>query len=55
MMLGNFENTSLNDNIKNLVEPFEAQDYKKFKDIAHGLKGACTYIGASRLYYACYA
>lgn len=54
MMLGNFEDMTLTEHMKNLVVPYDTKDHKVFKDLAHGLKGASGYIGASRLHYVCY-
>jgi HPt (histidine-containing phosphotransfer) domain-containing protein len=54
MMLGNLEGMTLNPTMKNIIEPFEKRQYKEMKDLAHSLKGASGYIGASRLHYVCY-
>lgn len=54
MMLGNFESMTLNDHMKNIVKEYDEKNHKKFKDLAHGVKGASGYIGASRLHYVCY-
>ena len=40
--------------MKDIIPAYENQDHKAMKDLAHSLKGASAYIGASRLHYACY-
>lgn len=54
MMLGNLEAMTLNPTMKNIIEPYEQRKYQEMKDLAHSLKGASGYIGASRLHYVCY-
>ena len=53
-MLGSLEPMTLVPTLKNIVAAYEENDYKQMKELAHGLKGASGYIGASRLHYACY-
>jgi len=40
--------------MKEIGPAFEKKDYKQMKSLAHSLKGASAYIGASRLHYICY-
>ena len=54
MMLGHLEGMTLNPTMKNIIGPFEQKNYEEMKDLAHSLKGASGYIGASRLHYVCY-
>ena len=54
MMLGNLESMTLNPTMKNIIVPYEQKNYQEMKDLAHSLKGASGYIGASRLHYVCY-
>ena len=54
MMLGNLENMTLNPTMKNIIVPYEEKNFQQMKDLAHSLKGASGYIGASRLHYVCY-
>lgn len=37
-----------------LIQPVNEQDYEKIMDLAHQLKSAAGYAGASHLHYACY-
>ena len=37
-----------------ITDAYDAKNYKVLKDLAHALKGACAYIGASRLHYVCF-
>jgi len=54
MMVPNLESMSLNQTMKDIVPAYENQDYQQMKSLAHSLKGASAYIGASRLHYMCY-
>ena len=54
MMLANFERMSLNEHVKKMVDAYDKNDHEQFKHLAHSVKGASGYIGASRLYYVCY-
>ena len=54
MMLANLENMTLKPTMKDIVKQYDDKQYKMMKDLAHSLKGASGYIGASRLHYACY-
>ena len=38
----------------NIVEAYDAKNYKVIKNEAHALKGACAYVGAGRLHYVCF-
>jgi HPt (histidine-containing phosphotransfer) domain-containing protein len=40
--------------MKDIVKEYENKNYLEMKNLAHSLKGASGYIGASRLYYMCY-
>ena len=53
-MLGKIEVLSLNPSLEALAQAVEERDFQKMKSKAHSLKGACGYIGASCLHYACY-
>ena len=53
-MLGRLETMSLHSNMKAIAIAVESQDWNQMKTKAHSLKGACGYVGASRLHYACY-
>jgi HPt (histidine-containing phosphotransfer) domain-containing protein len=54
MMLGNLEEMSLNQVLTDIIPAFENRDYPNMKALAHSLKGASAYIGASRLHYVCF-
>lgn len=54
MMLGRLETMSLNKNMNKIATAMNCQDWDAMKANAHSLKGACGYVGASRLHYACY-
>jgi len=54
MMLANLEDMTLKPTMKDIAVEYDAKSYEKMKDLAHSLKGASGYIGASRLHYACY-
>ena len=54
MMLGNFEKMTLLDHINKMKDAYDNDDHSNFKEYAHSIKGSSGYIGASRLYYACY-
>jgi HPt (histidine-containing phosphotransfer) domain-containing protein len=53
-MLGRLESMSLDPNIKDIAEALDCRDFNKMKSKVHNLKGACGYVGASRVHYACY-
>ena len=53
-MLNKFEDMTLNQTIKEIIAPYDAKQYRTVMEVAHSLKGASGYIGASRLYYQCY-
>lgn len=53
-MLSNLETMSLNQTMKDAVETYDNKEYEKLKMLAHSLKGASAYIGASRLHYICF-
>lgn len=40
--------------MKAIAVAVETKDWNQMKIKAHSLKGACGYVGASRLHYACY-
>ena len=54
MMLGRLESMSLRPNIDAIATALDAQDWTTVRIKAHGLKGACGYIGAHRLHYTCF-
>lgn len=54
MMLENLEKLALNKTLKDMVPEYDKANYAGMKDLAHSLKGASGYVGASRLHYACY-
>lgn len=53
-MLGSLEEMSIIECMKKLVKEFDEKNYPEIKAHAHSLKGASSYIGASRLHYVCY-
>ena len=53
-MLGSLEEMSVIDCMKRMVKEYDAKNYPEIKAQAHSLKGASSYIGASRLHYMCY-
>ena len=53
-MLGKFEDMTLNEHMQKIIPEFEANKYNDMMLTAHSLKGACGYIGASRLHYVCW-
>jgi HPt (histidine-containing phosphotransfer) domain-containing protein len=53
-MLNQFEDMTLKKTMKEIVPTIKAKDYDSYKNLAHALKGASGYIGASRLHYVCY-
>ena len=40
--------------MKNLIKPFDENDFAQYKQEAHSLKGASGYIGAGKIHYMCY-
>ena len=54
MMLANLESMTLNSTMKDIVDKYDRRDYLEIKNLAHSLKGASGYVGASRLHYVCY-
>jgi len=40
--------------LDNITVAFEDQNWKKYKEAAHQLKGQCAYIGAGHLHYDCF-
>ena len=42
------------DVMKNMVKAYDRQQALELKDLAHNLKGASGYIGASNVHYQCY-
>ena len=53
-MLESLESMTLIPVITNMRDAFDSKNYRMMKDQAHALKGACAYIGASRLHYVCF-
>ena len=53
-MLGKLEDPTIKQSMQEMVAHYENKDYGKIKELAHSLKGASGYIGASRVYYHCY-
>jgi HPt (histidine-containing phosphotransfer) domain-containing protein len=53
-MLERLESMSLNKNMQRIAQAVNEKDWDVMKANAHSLKGACGYVGASRLHYACY-
>ena len=53
-MLEMFENKNLTKNMISLAEAVNEGNYKTIKAVAHTIKGASGYIGASHIHYACY-
>lgn len=52
-MLSRLETMSINPNIKLITDAVNEQDFDKMKAKIHNMKGACGYVGASRLHYVC--
>jgi HPt (histidine-containing phosphotransfer) domain-containing protein len=52
-MLSRLETMSINPNIKHITDAVNEQDFDKMKAKIHNMKGACGYVGASRLHYVC--
>ena len=52
--LSKLEDMTLEKNLGEIATAYDNKDYKKIKDVAHQLKGAVGYVGASRLYYQLY-
>ena len=53
-MLGRLERMSLQPNMLALASAVEKGDHMAVKNKVHSIKGACGYVGASRLHYVCY-
>ena len=53
-MLESLEKMTLNETMLKITDAYDAKNYKVLKELAHALKGACAYIGASRLHYVCF-
>jgi len=53
-MLERLESMSLNKNMQRIAQAVNERDWDVMKANAHSLKGACGYVGASRLHYSCY-
>ena len=53
-MLESLESMTLTKTMTDIVDAYDAKNYKQLKDLAHALKGACAYIGAGRLHYVCF-
>lgn len=45
---------SLSKNMRRIAQAVNQKDWDGMKAFAHSLKGACGYVGASHLHYACY-
>ena len=41
-------------NLTSIAKSFDCQDWKEMRDSVHQIKGASAFIGAGRIYYACY-
>ena len=54
MMLGRLERMSLHLNMINMASAVEKRDFNLMKSLAITIRGASGYVGASRVYYACY-
>ena len=52
--LMNFEDLTLIQSLAAAKKALEDRDNKNLKESIHTIKGACSYIGASRLHYSCY-
>ena len=53
-IMSKFETMTLESSLTQMITHYDNKDYLKVKEIAHSLKGAVGYVGASRLYYQCY-
>ena len=54
MMLEKLESMTLNSVMTNYVPAYDSLNHEQMKNLAHTLKGASAYIGASRLHYVCF-
>ena len=54
MLLGNLENSSLNQTMEQMVTAYNDRDYPKMNGLAQTLKGASSYVGAGRMHYITY-
>ena len=54
MFLCRFRNQELLPLIKQLSIAFEKENWNKFREIAHSLKGSSGYVGAGRIQYDCF-
>lgn len=55
LMVPTYESTSLMPHITKLAHyAFPAKDWDQVKFVVHAIKGPASFIGASRLHYACY-
>ena len=53
-MLKSFIDTKLKQTMKDIIEPYDSNNYKCFMDLAHSLKGTSGYCAAGRIHYVCY-
>lgn len=54
MFLCRFRNQEILPLIKQLSIAFEKENWNKFREIAHSLKGSSGYVGAGRIQYDCF-
>ena len=54
IMMEKFEELSLSKNLPNFKTYYETCDYKLFRDEAHSLKGASSYLAAGKVFCICY-
>jgi len=53
-MLGKLEAMTLNDVMVKFIKAYDNEEHEEMKNLGHSLKGASSYIGASRLHYICF-
>ena len=53
-MLGRLEIMSLNDCMMQIAEFINSEDWNRMQSVIDRLKGSSWYVGAGRIYYACY-
>ena len=44
---------SLDPSMKDIATAINNKDFEQFRNKAHSLKGACSYVGAGFVYYCC--
>ena len=44
---------SLDPSMKDIATTLDSRDYEQYRNKAHSLKGACSYVGAGIVYHCC--